>query len=82
MIFKKATITLNIMKNLFFIIVNLIVFISYCQENDFTDLNEKTVNEFLTKKEGFELIEPYEINGYKIYSSKNEKSISSFVVVG
>ena len=65
------------MKNLFFIIVNLIVFISYCQENDFTDLNEKTVNEFLTKKEGFELIEPYEINGYKIYSSNNEVANSS-----
>lgn len=74
----KSLNTLNIIKYLMFIIVNLTVFISYSQEYDFTDLNEKTVNEFLTKKEGFELIEPYEINGYKIYSSKNENSISSF----
>ena len=74
---KKSLKTLLIVNNLFFIAINLICLNSFSQENDFSDLNEKNVNEFLTKKEGFELIEPYEINGYKIYSSKNENSISS-----
>ena len=45
---KKASKTLNVIKKLLYIIVILFCFNSYSQEDDFTDLNEKTVFTFLT----------------------------------
>jgi len=57
------------MKKTLNLIIILIVYNSYGQENDFTDLNEKTVYAFLT--DGDNTLQSTETNdkGFKIYSS-------------
>jgi|688.fasta_scaffold203557_2 hypothetical protein len=61
-----------IIKNLFFIFLNLIFINSYSQKNDFSDLNKKTVDKFLTENDGFVLQNPIFQDGFSFYSSKKE----------
>ena len=74
----KSLNTLNIIKYLMFIIVNLIVLNSYSQEDDFTQLNEKTVDDFLTNQEGFIVSDPITSEDYKIYSSFKQTEFAYF----
>lgn len=61
-----------IIKNLFFIFLNLMFINSYSQKNDFSDLNKKTVDKFLTENDGFVLQNPIFQDGFSFYSSKKE----------
>jgi uncharacterized protein (TIGR02145 family) len=75
---KKVLKTFKDLKNLLILVINLIFLNSFSQVTNFSDLNEKTVNEFLTKKEGFVLQHPYSKDAYKVYSSKQESNSSIF----
>lgn len=59
--------------NKFLIIILLILnYTCYSQADDFTELNEKTVEEFLTNQDGFVFMEPFTSKDFKIYSSIKE----------
>ena len=69
----------NIKWNEFLILIILIFnYTCYSQEEDFTQLNEKTVDEFLTTQEGFILLDPINSKDFKIHSSFKETEFAIF----
>ena len=66
------------LKKIIILLTLIFNYTCYSQITDFAELNEKTVEEFLTNQEGFTLSDVKNNNGWKIYSSIKQTETALF----